>query len=340
MPPKSKEVKEEIREMLRAGPVSSGEVATQLGITRQAAHYHLRRMLEDGEIIRLGPGHGRGTKYVENAVASFAVTLDAAEEDEVWSAQMVELEPMRSLGRRAHDIHQYAFTEMLNNAIEHSEGTTAQVRIREIADGLEVSVHDDGIGAFTKIARETGMPPDEVVGELSKGKLTSDPSRHTGEGIFFTSKAVARFVLESDGKAYVVEGGLDEPDWAIGPSRVKRGTRVTWDIPGDPPHPLNEVFGRFAPDDSFEFSRTATHVGLFSGSRSLISRSEARRLAKRLEGFDVVTIDFSGIELVGQGFADELFRVWAWQHPDITLVPVNAGPEVAQMIERVRAPNR
>ena len=111
---------------------------------------------------------------------------------------------------------------------------------------------------------------------------------------------------------------------------------MRWDVPFDPPHPLNDVFGRFAPEDTFEFSRTATHVGLFKGSRSVISRSEARRLAKRLEGFDVVTIDFSGIELIGQGFADELFRVWEAQHPGVTLVPVNAAPEVIQMIERVK----
>lgn len=340
MGPEGKEVKEEIRALLRGGPVSSGEIAAELGITRQAAHYHLRAMLEDGEIARLGPGHGRGTKYVVTSIASFGVPLEGAEEDEVWRERMAALDPLRILIDRARDIHQYAFTEMLNNAIEHSEGTSAEVKIREIGHGLEVSIQDDGIGAFTKIARETGLPPEEVVGELSKGKLTSDPSRHTGEGIFFTSKAVARFVLESDQRAYVVEGGLDDPDWAIGPSRVQHGTRVTWDIPFDPPHPLNEVFARFGPEDAFEFSRTATHVGLFKGSRSVISRSEARRLAKRLEGFDVVTIDFSGIELIGQGFADELFRVWASQHPDVTLVPVNAAPEVTQMIERVRPPSR
>ena len=335
MSSQSKKVKDEIRTLLRRGPVSSGEIADRLGITRQAAHYHFRAMMESGEVIRVGPGHGRGTKYVENSIASFTVHLGGTAEDAVWREQVAGIEPIASLSPPARDIHQYAFTEMMNNAIEHSEGQTAGIRIREILDGLQVSIHDDGIGVFTKIARERGLAPDEIAGELSKGKLTTDPNRHTGEGIFFTSKAVNRFVLESDRTAFVVEGGIDQLDWAVGPSAIGRGTRVTWDIPTEPTHPLQEVFDRFASEDTFEFSRTVTHVALFSGSRTLISRSEARRLTRRLEGFDVVTVDFSGIEMVGQGFADELFRVWGSLHPDVTLVRINTTPAVAQMIERV-----
>jgi anti-sigma regulatory factor (Ser/Thr protein kinase) len=336
MDTKSKNVKAEIRALLRRGPVSSGEVANRLGISRQAAHYHLRAMVEDGEISRVGPGHGRGTKYVESTIGSWTVPLEGAEEDRIWREHVADVEPIPSLDLPARDIHQYAFTVMLNNAIDHSEGTTAEIRIREIPGGLQVSIRDNGIGVFTKIARDSGLAPDQVVGELSKGKLTTEPSRHTGEGIFFTSKAVGRFLLEGDGTAFVVEGGIDQPDWAVGPSAVERGTRVTWDVPREPSHSLSEVFARFASEDTFEFSRTVTHVALFSGSQSLISRSEAGRLARRLEDFDVATIDFSGIEMVGQGFADELFRVWASIHPNVTLLPVNTTPAVAQMIGRVK----
>jgi anti-sigma regulatory factor (Ser/Thr protein kinase) len=225
-------------------------------------------MVEDGEISRVGPGHGRGTKYVESTIGSWTVPLEGAEEDEIWREYLADFEPIASLDLPARDIHQYAFTEMLNNAIEHSEGTSAEIRIREIPGGLQVSIHDDGIGVFTKIARDSGLAPDQVVGELSKGKLTTDPSRHTGEGIFFTSKAVSLFLLESDGTAFVVEGGIDQPDWAVAPSAVERGTRVTWDVPMEPSHPLSEVLARFASGETFEFSRTVTHVALFSGSRS------------------------------------------------------------------------
>jgi hypothetical protein len=37
---------------------------------------------------------------------------------------------------------------------------------------------------------------------------------------------------------------------------------------------------------------------------------------------------------VGQGFADEVFRVWARQHADVRLVPTGMVDPVAFMVER------
>jgi len=41
-----------------------------------------------------------------------------------------------------------------------------------------------------------------------------------------------------------------------------------------------------------------------------ISRAEAKRLVVNLEKFREVELDFGGVDLVGQGFANELFRVF------------------------------
>jgi STAS-like domain of unknown function (DUF4325) len=38
--------------------------------------------------------------------------------------------------------------------------------------------------------------------------------------------------------------------------------------------------------------------------------------------------------LIGQAFADEIFRVFHDAHPDIRLEVVNAEPDVTKMIER------
>ena len=69
----------------------------------------------------------------------------------------------------------------------------------------------------------------------------------------------------------------------------------------------------------------------------LISRSEARRLLQRLTEFTHVTLDFSGVEVVGQGFCDEVFRVFARRHPEIALEPVGMHDAVAFMVARARA---
>jgi len=52
------------------------------------------------------------------------------------------------------------------------------------------------------------------------------------------------------------------------------------------------------------------------------------------ERFREVVIGFRGVELVGQGFADEVFRAWARQHPEVALIPVDMSAAIAFMVER------
>ena len=65
-----------------------------------------------------------------------------------------------------------------------------------------------------------------------------------------------------------------------------------------------------------------------------MSRSKARRLVSGLEPFREVVLDFRGVELVGQGFADEVFRVGAKQDLEVALIPVDLSESVAFMVER------
>ena len=67
----------------------------------------------------------------------------------------------------------------------------------------------------------------------------------------------------------------------------------------------------------------------------LMTRSQAKRVAHRLERFKHVVLDFEGVTQIGQAFADELFRVFALEHPQVRLTPVNTAPAVGQMISRI-----
>ena len=77
-------------------------------------------------------------------------------------------------------------------------------------------------------------------------------------------------------------------------------------------------------------------IKLFAYGTSFVSRSEAKRLTQGLERFRLVILDFQGVTLVGQGFADEIFRVWWRAHPQIELQAENMIPLVAFMVERAR----
>jgi hypothetical protein len=49
---------------------------------------------------------------------------------------------------------------------------------------------------------------------------------------------------------------------------------------------------------------------------------------------EAVEVDFAGVTDVGQGFVDELLRVWPNAHPGKTVTPINMNPAVEFMVRR------
>ena len=73
--------------------------------------------------------------------------------------------------------------------------------------------------------------------------------------------------------------------------------------------------------------------GFFAGC---IEEGVVEALLRRLEEFREIIFDFRGIGFMGQGFADEVFRVFQNMHPDIKLTVVNANAAVEGMIRHVK----
>jgi anti-sigma regulatory factor (Ser/Thr protein kinase) len=228
---------------------------------------------------------------------------------------------------------QYAFTEMLNNAIDHSGSPDVQVSVWTRDGVLGFEIADEGMGVFRRVREGRRLEDDfAALQEISKGKVTTDPARHTGEGIFFTSKVVDLFSLESGGLRWTVDNLRG--DQAAGEAPLRVGTRVRCEVASNTSRTLHDVFDAYTAEDTHAFSKSRTVVRLFESGERFVSRSEAKRLARGLERFDEVLIDFRGVTQVGQGFVDELFRVWHEQRPGTTLVPVNMAPAVEAMVRR------
>lgn len=324
-------VKALIRELLgQKDRVSAGEVAQLAGVTRQAAHRHLAQMVAAGELTL--EGFGRGARYRRTVDLVRTYPLDGLQEDRVWT-DVTAAVPTFSSPPNVRAILNHAFTEMLNNAIDHSRGAEARVTATAGADLHWFEVADDGVGVFANLRERFALPDDaSAIQELSKGKQTTDPIHHSGQGIFFTSKLVDIFELESGGTIWIVDNLRD--DQAIGSVPTAPGTRVRcWLDPSTSRTP-KEVFDRYSDETTYEFDKTSIAVKLFQPGGSFVSRSEAKRLAARLEDFKEARINFQDVEAVGQAFADELFRVWARSHPGTRLVPINMNPNVRGMISR------
>jgi hypothetical protein len=220
---------------------------------------------------------------------------------------------------------------MLNNAVDHSGAADVDIRGRITTDSVIVDIRDRGRGAFAHVRDQLELETTvAAIQQLSKGKTTTDPQRHTGEGIFFTSKSVNVFELESAGFIWVVDNRRD--DQALGASEVTEGTHVHLEVDREATQVLGDVFAEYS--EGLAFNRSRAVVSLFEYGERFVSRSEAQRIADGLERFDVVVIDFRDVRLVGQGFVDQLFRVWAREHPDVELQPVNMNDAVEFMVRR------
>ncbi|MBT4836634.1 MAG: STAS-like domain-containing protein [Methylococcales bacterium] len=102
---------------------------------------------------------------------------------------------------------------------------------------------------------------------------------------------------------------------------------------------IQTIFDDYAAPDEFQFNKTVIPVRLAQyGNEKLVSRSQAKRLLARIERFQNVVFDFDGVSAIGQAFADEIFRVYAQNHPDIVLAPVNMEKNVEKMVNRAMPP--
>lgn len=258
------------------------------------------------------------------------LTLLGLAEHVVWLRVAADLDLDRE--SPAGKIIGYAFTEMLNNAIDHSGSETATITWWVGEGQWSFEVRDYGVGAFPKLRAGLHLASEfEAVQELSKGKRTTDRQRHTGEGIFFTSKAVDVFRMTSFGVRWTVDNLRH--DTALGLVLESEGTSVVCQIDPQTDRSLAGIFREFSREHAFVKTRPV--VKLFGIGTTFVSRSEARRLLDGLEAdFDTVEVDFAGVTDVGQGFVDELLRVWPATHPDKTVIPTNMNSAVQFMVER------
>lgn len=311
------------------GSVSSREAVRACGLSRQAVHTHLAALVRSGDLEV--EGAGRATRYRFRTERRFSFPVAGAAEDALWSELVRRCRELRDLPADAEHVVHYALTELLNNAIDHARARELGVEVSLERGVLTLVVSDDGVGLFEHARKSLGLESHLVaLQEISKGRVTSAPDRHAGEGLFFTSKVVDYFEADANGLKWIVDNV--RPEVGVGAGTKKAGTRVEVRMRPSAPRSLRALFDAYTKD--FEFTKTKTVVKLFAVGVTLISRSEARRLLHGLEKFTEVILDFAGVTAIGQGFADEVFRVWGRAHPGTSFVPVNMIEPVEFMVRR------
>jgi anti-sigma regulatory factor (Ser/Thr protein kinase) len=322
-------------EHIAAHPADIVRVAAEkFDCTRQAVHKHLQRLVAEGSVVV--SGHTRNKRYELAPLVKQSVRYELGgglAEDVVWRTDVSPL--LGKLPDNVLRIWHYGFTEMFNNVIDHSGASYVTISLTKTAAGTTVDIYDDGVGIFKKIQGALDLVDERhAVLELAKGKFTTDPANHSGEGIFFSSRMFDRFVIAS-GEVYFSHEFDEKEDWILQASSAGGGTLVRMTLHNHTARTLKKVFDKFTSDEDYGFTKTVVPVKLMRyGDDNLVSRSQAKRLLSRFDRFKVVVLDFAGVASVGQAFADEVFRVFRAKHPGVEIVPVHASSEVKRMISR------
>lgn len=313
--------------------------AKEFGLSRTSVSRTMQRLVAEGVLMAEGKTNARQYELMTLAGDSFQIKLfDGLSEDAIWRHRVLPF--LNGIPRNIIDICQYGFTEMLNNAVDHSVSEAANIIVARSCADIWIAVNDSGVGIFEKIRRDFSLEDRrEALLELSKGKLTSDKKRHSGEGIFFTSRMFDWFCITSGGLSFY-RTHSDDDGWLMETQEGKEtesGTSIKMKIYLSSTRTTREVFKTYQ-GDTLRFRKTHVPIKLANyPGEQLVSRSQAKRILARFDQFSEVLLDFEGVPDIGQPFADEIFRVFPLSHPEIKLIAVKTSPEVEEMIAFVKA---
>jgi len=338
------DVKKIILQVLERQPeVRTAEITKKTGFSRAYVNRFFRELEQEGVVVKIG--RANQSRYVradkESIRASKKNELvfhrifrqERPGEDLVWKDIGWTTGILDGLPKNVQSILNFAFTEMLNNALEHALAQKIEVWMKRADERIFFEVIDDGVGIFANIKQKFKLASElDGINHLLKGKQTTNVKFHSGEGIFFSSKLADKMLIQSHKKMLFFNNKI--ADIFIKDVRQTKGTKVVFTIAINAKTNISRVFRQFT-DDNYEFSKTRIVIKLYKYGTDLISRSQARRLVVGLEKFKQVILDFSGVETVGQAFADEIFRVWSNRFPKIRIETVKANDNVRFMIKRI-----
>ena len=313
------------------------KAAKAFACSRTTIHRHLNRLLRDGEIIKTGTTRQIIYFLKTEKNKKILVPIESElEENNVWKESFAQ--DFEFLPKNVRDICEYGFLKILNNAINHSEGTGIIIQTKWSPESISIAIQDDGIGIFRKIQNTLGFKDvREIALHLSKGMFRTDSGNHLGESIFFVSRSFDDFHIISRGTSYIRKN-LDE-DWFVETTKYKSlpGTSLIMKIALNSTRTIQEVYAGYQHENSeriLKFDKTNILVVLSKlEEERYVSRSQARRICFGLEKFKCISLDFKNISTIGYGFVDEIFRVFQLKYPTIKITYININEDVRFMIE-------
>jgi anti-sigma regulatory factor (Ser/Thr protein kinase) len=318
----------------RKGKVAAMKLVKKTGFSHTYVHRILQRLVDGGHLYKTGstknaryvpatPGSidkaKAGTNYYSRVFKSIT-GLDANRILEELKKKFA----FTGIPKNVVEIFDYAFSELLSNAIRHSQTEKLNIKVEKKENIISFEIRDFGIGIFKNIKEKLKLADEEdAVLELIKG---------SDKGMYFASKAADTLIIQSGAKKVIFNNLLD--DIFVRTIKDFTGTKMLFNINIDSARLLNDILNKASVNYDTPDGGTRIFVKLFSMGNKYVSRPEARKALDGMGKFPTIILDFKGIESIGQGFVDEVFMVWKRNYPDTKITIENANDDVMFMIKR------
>jgi len=161
----------------------------RFGISRQAVHGHLNRLLRDG--VLHADGRTQARRYRIAVVGEHHDTLDRAamrRADDAWRRSFAP--GLDGVPANVAEIARFGFAEVVRNVLEHSGAPALSARLRRTAAAIEVRVADRGSGIFRNLERELRID-DALAAALAivKGPITTADGTPARRGLAAVARA-------------------------------------------------------------------------------------------------------------------------------------------------------
>ena len=309
--------------------------------TRQYLSQKVQELVKSGDILMSGTG--TRIRYAHKSKKDlFIKNFEKTYRNENLSEEKI-LEQIRqeslfrdNLEKSVQSILEYALSEMINNAIEHSQSKSVKVKLLRDEDKFSFFVIDYGVGVFKNVMKKLKLKSEyDAINEILKGKTTTQPKAHSGEGIFFTSKIADKFHINSKGFKLIVDNKINDV-FVNTTKKYFSGSEIYFEIETNSKKHLSDIFKEYQSNsDTYAFDKTKITVKLYTLETIYMSRSQARRILFNLDKFNHIILDFKDVPTIGQAFADEIFRVYKNSRPDVRIETINTNDNIDFMIGRV-----
>ena len=329
---KRREIKSYILEKIsQKAPSISNSVAKTFGVNVSTVHVYMNELVDEQVIRKVKRGE---YELVTNEYVYELSRENGDLDNDTYAYDICLSKHIEKYDNNIKNIWAYVFSEMINNVMDHSAATNVRIIIEQDYVKTSVMLFDNGVGIFNKIKEYFNLSSiEEAICELFKGKLTTDAENHSGEGIFFSSKLMDNFFIASSGKIFTNNKYDDSRVHDLALVNPK-GTCVFMELSNFSHKEAKEVFDEYANIDGGFVKTKIPLKNIFDASP--VSRSQAKRVCNHLDKFKEVIVDFDGISWMGQGFAHQLFVVFANSHTDIVITPVNMNEDITKMYNHVK----